>query len=217
MTDPLPDWVSGTMEERFSEIHQRRFWEAAESISGPGSSLEQTRALIDRLPHLWADLGVKTILDVPCGDFNWMQAVDLSAVSYTGADIVPEIIAQNQARFGSDRIRFTNLDITQDPLPESDLVFCRDGLVHLSFRDIDRAILNLSRSGCRLLLTTTFPRHFENRDIQTGDWRTLNLEIPPFSFPPPLHLLIEGCPEEGFEDKAMGLWRIGDLPRLAIQ
>jgi hypothetical protein len=215
MTEPLPDWVSGTMEERFSEIYRRRFWEAPESISGPGSSLTQTRALIERLPTLWRELDVKTILDAPCGDFNWMQAVDLSDVHYTGADIVADIVTQNQARFGSDRIRFTNLNLTRDPLPKCDLVFCRDGLVHLSYQDIDQALLNLARSGCRFLMATTFPGHFENRDIHTGDWRTLNLEIPPFNFPPPLHLLIEGCPEEGFEDKAMGLWRIRDLPRLA--
>ena len=146
-----------------------------------------------------------------------MQAVDLSCIEYTGADIVPELAERNRARYGSARVRFTTLDLTRNPLPVSDLVFCRDGLVHLSYRDIGRALENLLDSECRYLMATTFPGHFENRDIVTGDWRPLNLEVPPFSFPPPLHLLVEGCPEESFEDKAMGLWKIPDIPRLSLE
>jgi hypothetical protein len=47
----------------------------------------------------------------------------------------------------------------------------------------------------------------------TGDWRPLNLERPPFNFPPPAELLAEGCTEaEGrFLDKCLGLWAIKDL------
>lgn len=47
----------------------------------------------------------------------------------------------------------------------------------------------------------------------TGDWRPLNLERPPFNFPPPAELLAEGCTEaEGrFLDKSLGLWAIKDL------
>ena len=215
MTAPLPDWVVGTMEERFSEIYRKRFWEAAESVSGPGSSLEQAQVLIERLPALWREIQARTVLDVPCGDFNWMRAVDLSCFEYTGADIVGELIEQNQARFGNRRTSFVTLDITRDPLPAADLVFCRDGLVHFSYQGIALALRNLADSGCTYLMATTFPGRSENRDIETGDWRPLNLEIPPFDFPPPFQLLIEGCPEEGFEDKSLGLWRVAELPRLS--
>ena len=50
-------------------------------------------------------------------------------------------------------------------------------------------------------------------DITTGEWRTLNLSLKPFSFPPPLALIDEQCSEgEGeFRDKCLGLWRIKDL------
>ena len=72
---------------------------------------------------------VTSILDVPCGDFNWMQHVEFDGL-YRGADIVRELITENQARYGSDRRRFAVLDVTRDQLPASDLVLCRDCLNH---------------------------------------------------------------------------------------
>jgi hypothetical protein len=43
----------------------------------------------------------------------------------------------------------------------------------------------------------------------------LNLEQPPFNFPPPSDVLVEGCQEGGgaYADKALGLWAIETLKR----
>jgi len=41
-------------------------------------------------------LQIKTLLDAPCGDGNWINKVDLSGITYIGADIVPEIIETNK-------------------------------------------------------------------------------------------------------------------------
>ena len=108
------------------------------------------------------------------------------------------------------------LDLTRDALPPADLLLCRDCLVHLSYADIRRALANVARSGIPYVLTTTFPGAKANEDIVTGDWRVINLEAAPFGFPPPLHLLNEGCTEAGglFADKSLGLWRTEALARL---
>ena len=102
------------------------------------------------------------------------------------------------------------LDLTADPLPRADVVLCRDCLVHLSFDHIRQAFDNLRRSGSTWLLTTTFLEHHENVDIESGDWRILNLTRAPFNLPAPEGVLVEGCLEgEGaYADKALGLWRI---------
>jgi SAM-dependent methyltransferase len=82
---------------------------------------------------LLRQLGVTSMLDLPCGDFNWMQHVDLSGMQYVGADIVPEVVSRNQARFGNKDRRFIQADIVQGPAG-TDLVFCRDCLIHFSLR-----------------------------------------------------------------------------------
>jgi hypothetical protein len=146
-----------------------------------------------------------------------MASVALPGVRYTGGDIVPEVVAEATRRHGSPERRFLVLDLTHAPLPPADLLLCRDCLVHLSYTDIAKAIGNIRRSKINYVLTTTFTAESCFRDIVTGDWRPINLEMPPFSFPQPVELLPEECTEQhgAFADKALGLWRVRDLPDLS--
>jgi hypothetical protein len=59
----------------------------------------------------------------------------------------------------------------------------------------------------------TFPDRSENHDTAQGRWRPLNLERPPFGFPPPLRVLNEKCTEAGgaFRDKSLAVWWLQDL------
>jgi hypothetical protein len=101
-----------------------------------------------------------------------------------------------------------------EPLQRVDLILCRDCLVHLPFRDGLALLGNFRQSGSRYLLTTTFSQLAKNNEVKmTGNWRPLNLELPPFCLPPPLYLLAEGCTEmDGrYGDKSLGLWRLADL------
>jgi hypothetical protein len=154
------------------------------------------------------------MLDIPCGDFNWMKYVDLGDVAYQGADILDELIEMNQSQFSGGKRAFHTMDLLKDKLPEVDLIFCRDCLVHFSNKHINLAIANIKLSGAAYLLTTTFPGG-ENGDITTGDWRMLNLQASPFWFPEPLELFNEGAHvnASGVIRKSLGLWKIDELPK----
>src|SRR3712207_7875432 len=54
------------------------FRSSHESYSGRGSELGATESLRSYLPQLFERLNIKTFLDAPCGDWNWMRQVDLS-------------------------------------------------------------------------------------------------------------------------------------------
>jgi hypothetical protein len=190
----------GYAREVFSRIHGERLWGGGESASGIGSTLAATETVRRELPPLLSRLGVRMLLDAPCGDFNWMSAVDLGGVRYVGVDIVPELVEQNRARFG---LEFLCANIARDPLPRADLVLCRDCLIHLPYRSARAALDNFRRSGAAYLLTTHYPGA-PNRDILTGQWRPLDLEGPPFNLPPPLQLIPEGADSGRF----LGLWRL---------
>ena len=185
-----------------------------ESLSGPGSCLAQTIELRERLPLLLESMGVRSLVDAPCGDFNWMAGVRLGLDEYVGVDILEELVAENRRRHGGARRRFLCLDIRRDPLPGADCILSRDLLVHLSFADAFRTLQNFKRSGARYLLTTTFTGERENRDTSQGQWRTLNLERPPFDFPAPMRILDERCTEAGgtYRDKSLALWPLEHLP-----
>ncbi len=203
------------IENIFTEIYRGSRFGGKDSASGPGSDLYQTRVIIRELPKLFRDLTISSILDIPCGDFHWMKSIDLYGVKYIGADIVNELIQSNREKYERKNVSFKHLNIIDDELPKVDLILCRDCLVHFSFKDVFLALDNMCNSKSEYLLATTFPSREENRDIFTGQWRTLNLEITPFHFPPPLRIISE-CYAEGkgaYSDKSLGLWRIEEIEK----
>lgn len=184
-----------------------------ESVSGTGSSLQQTAGLRQRLPLLLQQLGVRSLLDAPCGDRHWTRHLRLPGIACFGADLLAEVSGA-AAGEAPDGWRLLAADLLADPLPRVDAVLCRDLLVHLSYAEIGAVLRNFRRSGATWLLATTFTGERPNQDTAAGGWRPLNLQRPPFSFPPPLYLLVEGCTEDGgrFADKSLGVWRLDDLP-----
>jgi hypothetical protein len=170
--------------------------------------MARTRVVRRELRALLASVGAKSLLDAPCGDFNWMREVDLGGIEYTGADVVAELVERNRQLYGGEGLRFVVADITRDELPRADVVLCRDCLVHLSFKNVRAALRNFKRSGSTYLLATTHTNVLENEEIVTGDWRMLNLELRPVSLPPPARLIVEDA-ELG---KCLALWRLADLP-----
>ena len=196
-----------SIESIFTTIYQNNEWHDAESVSGPGSSLKRTCVIRDELPRFLRTFGARSLLDAPCGDFNWMQHVNLEGVHYIGGDVVPDLIEQNRRKHGNRHRTFVLLDITKDVLPRTDAILCRDCFIHFSFAHIDAAIANFKRSDCEFLLATTHVNVSVNQDITTGDWRSINLTVPPFNLPQPIGLMVENA-ETG---KCLGLWRIADL------
>ena len=213
----MKQWIfrdSEYLKNRFTTIYQENIFGGKESKSGEGSNLEQTEVIRKEIPALLKELGVNTFLDAPCGDFFWMSTVDLPPVEYIGVDIVKELIEGNNATHGKPGRKFLLADIVESPLPASDLIHCRDCLVHLSFNQAKKVIANFKRSGATYLLTTTFTERTENRDLGRKDiWRPLNLQLSPFNLPEPLRLINEHCTEAGgnFSDKCLGLWKLNDI------
>jgi SAM-dependent methyltransferase len=194
----------------FAEHFRKNGWGSAEFVSGMGSTLEETQAVRQALPELVKSHAIRSMLDIPCGDFNWMQALDLR-LKYIGADIVEELVLANQEKYDAPDKIFVRLNLVADELPRADLVLCRDCLFHFSFEHAKQALENIKRSGAKYLLATTNIRMEKNRDIVTGEWRRLNLQRPPFSLPEPLLLIDEKCPDPAAPDKYLGLWRVADL------
>jgi Methyltransferase domain len=225
-----PEWVAGiwrslrggwqalfhrskSMESTFFQIYENKSWGEGESVSGPGSDLSQTAAIREALPSLLREIGARSMVDAPCGDFHWMKDVELGLDRYIGIDIVAELVDRNRQQYADSVREFRALNITQEPVPNADVIFCRDCLVHLSYSDIAEAVRNFKKSGSTYLLTTTFVGPRKNRDIVTGDWRPLNLQRPPWNFPQPVAVIDERCTlyRGQYQDKVLGLWRLSDL------
>lgn len=166
-----------TQERTWSEIPKSLDW--CESRSGPGSTLEVTAPARDFLAVVIQRYGVQSILDAPCGDYNWMAHVDLSGVRYLGWDLVPP---------QGDLFEKVNL-LTVDHAPAVDLIICRDFMIHLPDEQITRVLNLFVESGSWLLLTTNHPMAVNGPQLDPAGeagfaayWqRPVNLEAPPFN------------------------------------
>ena len=190
-------------------------WGNPESRSGDGSTLRYTEGLRKVLPNLLRELEAKTFLDAPCGDFHWMRHVAMpEEVEYIGGDIVAPMIRRLQKRYASPKRHFLVLDVVNDPLPKSDLWMCRDLVFHLPNQDVLRLLDNFLRADIEwLLITSHVEEQDANRDIRPGQFRFVNLLLPPFSLPQPRRRVrdyIEGFPERYlylYHRKDLQAWR----------
>lgn len=190
----------------WSDFYERNRWRGRESRSGRGSDRDQTKIIERAIPAVVKETGAKTVLDLPCGDFNWMQGIEFpEGVEYSGADVVPGVIAANR-QISKGAVIFFWHDIVEDPLPPrgADLIICRDLLGHLSWEQAHQAIKHL-KGGAEWLLTTTYPGA-TNVPIKPGGWYGINLRAEPFNFGPPVALIHEHSTIGSDREKHLGLW-----------
>ena len=196
----------------FTQKYKQNHWKSKESVSGTGSELKNTEVLREELQSLFKKYKIKSILDATCGDFNWMKEMDITNIDYIGVDIIPPLIENNKKLYNLD---FRVMDITIDPLPQVDLIINRDCLVHLNNENIFKFISNIKKSGSKYLLVTSFiekklGEKNSNINILNGSWRPVNLELPPYNFKNPVHIINEKCEEAYpvYTDKSMVLYDI---------
>lgn len=193
---------------RFSQIYATGVWTSGDLsgvLSGPGSTIRSTSELRKRLPSLLRELDCKTLLDVGCGDLTWISSVDLPC-AYIGVDIVPSVIKAHQANFPDKK--FFVADAVVDELPDADVLLCRETLFHLSFKDGLAALRNMaSKARAFIILTSDRSTRF-NADIETGDFRPLNLEIRPYHLPKPRFVVPDAAV---IPERVLAGWKGSDL------
>jgi hypothetical protein len=196
------------MKDVFTNIVENRKWST--HICGPGSTMSYTEGLrSDLLPFLQKH-NINSMLDIPCGDFSWMSTTGITEeLEYIGADIVDSLITNTKKNYPG--VDFRVLDLTKDDLPEVDLIFCRDCLLHLSFEDVDKAFDNIAKSNIKYILTSNWINADNIKDIATGSHRFLNFNKPPYSFDTGIDSIKDWVP--GFAEREMILWNIDDILR----
>lgn len=159
--------------------------------SGPGSTLDATAPLRAALPRIFDTYRVKTFLDAPCGDWTWMQDVDLSGIRYIGGDISLQVVDAVKEQHGAPGREFMHLDITSDDLPKADLMMCRDCLFHLKWwlrwAFFERFVASLTP----YLLTTMHYVPVNPRLHNNGGFKRFNPCAEPFNFSDPVETISE--------------------------
>jgi len=211
--------------EIFSNIYKNYGFGNTESHSGPGSTLEETKILREEIKILILKKNIKSVVDIPCGDFHWMKEISNVFESYTGGDIVEQAIIENNQKYGNEKIKFINFDLINDEIPECDLLIVRDVIGHLPLEDGKKVIKNILKSKCKYLLSTTWAKkindswtkcgpndvHRENEGVEYGRFYPVNLMSSPFNLPEADIYLEEDVKVDNWDNgnrKVLALWNL---------
>jgi SAM-dependent methyltransferase len=169
------------MQDNFYDAHYR-----AGGESGFGSFVSSTvtyRYIIESFVRL---NDVHKVLDLGCGDWQFSKLIpwDNYDVSYLGLDLSQVIIEKNTATFGTERRQFK---VIREPseifgFGRFDLVICKDVLQHIPNSVASEYLDVFVAVGRHALITNdAFPSDRINEDINTGDYRAMDIRKPPFS------------------------------------
>ena len=126
-----------------------------ETYSGPGSLIRNTNVLVKQLHFFLKKYKIQSIIDMPCGDFNYMKEINLDYIDYNGYDISENAI-ERCLKYKKNNINFNILDATNQSLHYSDLVICKDLFIHLSFEDINKILENIIKSKCKYFAVSRY-------------------------------------------------------------
>lgn len=163
----------------FNDIYRRNVWGAG---SGPGSMPQTSGHYTNYLSRFLRSNRIGSVLDIGCGDWQIFHQFDWSGVIYTGIDVSSVVMSQTKT-FAKPGVSFIEMDAVHDTLPQAQLLLAKDVLQHWSNRDVELFLEKLPRFQCALI-TNGFPTNSKrsvNADIDPGDFRPIDLSLPPFN------------------------------------
>ena len=156
-----------TLQNIFDDIYEHDKWNGG---SGPGSNKSNTTEYASYLNGLILSLGVKSFLDVGCGDWQLAEQFDLSGIRYKGIDVSKRAIeiAKSKAPIGTDLSNGTIFEVNE----LFDFVHIKDVLQHLPFSECDNILSKATKNKYVLVVND----HCEsNSDTDAGGYRPINV------------------------------------------
>jgi hypothetical protein len=79
------------LKKKFAGVFQENAFGGEISLSGRGSDLDQTRQIQLELPKLLREFSIASVVDIPCGDQNWIAKVELGNIHYSRQKPAPSL------------------------------------------------------------------------------------------------------------------------------
>lgn len=169
------------MNDTFNIIYSNNIWNNNNNnipLSGPGSSLDNTKELILYLNNL---KGFNSCLDIGCGDLTWISKTKLFNENYIGIDVSDYIIEKNKKKFND--MKFYSINAVNGKLFNAELFICRDVMFHLNKEDNIQLLKNIGNYKFKYIILTSSNCRNNIFDLNNNDhFCPINLEISPFNF-----------------------------------
>ena len=203
----------------FQSIYKSNHWRdynkprINESVSGIGSDLKKDSTLVNDFKNFISEFKVKKILDLGCGDFNWMKFIVLNnnnVSNYLGLDIVDKIISLNNLKYKNSEVSFETSDILLEDLPKFyDLVIIRDLFIHLKNNEILKIIDKINNSSIKFLAVTSYHTTEVNINADKfGHHRYINMKLDPFYLDRPFKIFDDN--ENQLKQRKLYIYKVNE-------
>lgn len=177
--------IPQTHSEIFEDIYKNELWGQGQG-SGGGSSPEITFDYRHYISKILKELNIKSVVDLGCGDWQFSYLIDWENIHYTGIDCVKTLVEQNNVKYGTQNIKFEYKDASAGVDGyKADLLIVKDVLIHWPNIDIKKFLDKLlkEKNFKYLLITNSNNKDsFLNKDINPGEFHSLDLNIAPFDY-----------------------------------
>lgn len=168
-----------TMMYKFTKIYKYHKWVRG---SGRGSDKECTNEYRLLIKQIFTKYNIKTIIDFGCGDWKMLSSYNFeNNQSYTGYDIVKSVIDANKKKFARNNIEFIQIDNSLTKLKKGDIILIKDVFQHWNNENIINFIRNILPFYKYALITNKYNYSNNNKNIEIGSCRSLDLERAPFN------------------------------------
>jgi hypothetical protein len=173
------------MESVFTNVYENKVWgnnknKQYKGSSGSGSNVKYNeKTYIPFLKEFITNTGIKTVVDLGCGDFKCGNLIYESLnVEYTGYDTYKKVIESNSAQHLSSKYNFNHLDFCNNgnQIVSGDLCIIKDVIQHWSLDNIYTFLdfLVNSKKFKYILICNCCNQQKDDTNISNGDFRCLS-------------------------------------------
>jgi hypothetical protein len=169
----------------FENIYTTHLWnnnDANIPLSGPGSSLENTRNCSKLLDEFIIDYNCTSVLDLGCGDLTWIPKTNFfnnNAIEYIGIDVVENLINKHSKTYLNKQ--FYCKDITKiNDIKKVSLIIIRDVIFHLTNAEITAIFSNIKNKFDYIAITSC-KNNINSDKFNKWFFAEKNIHIEPFN------------------------------------